>query len=209
MIYSHLCSYSKEAIDKVWASVEKASYYYSAGFFLTTEGGPTATEKVGQHAADANKCYVMNLSAPFLPQFFKDQLNGAIEYADIVFGNETEMAAWAENNGHGKEDLKQVALALAAQPKKSSKPRMVIITQGCDPTIIAQNGEVEEFAIEAISKDAIVDTNGAGDAFVAGFLCGLIYGKSIAECVKVGNFTAKTIIQQAGCTFPDKSDFKL
>jgi adenosine kinase len=202
--------YSKEAIDKVWSNVEKASYYYSAGFFLTTEGGPTAVEKVGKHASEAGKTYVMNLSAPFLPQFFKSQLNEAITYSDIVFGNETEMASWAENNGMEKGcDLKSVALKIASLERKgSTKPRMVIVTQGCDPTLIAQNGKVEEFAIEAIAKDLIVDTNGAGDAFVAGFLGGLIYGKSIEDCVKAGNFTAKAIIQQPGCTFPDSHGFK-
>ena len=42
----------------------------------------------------------------------------------------------------------------------------------------------------------------------AGFLGGLIYGKSIEDCVKAGNFTAKAIIQQAGCTFPDSHSFK-
>lgn len=200
--------YSKGAIDKVWSNVEAASYYYSAGFFLTTEGGPTAVEKVGKHAGDANKTYVMNLSAPFLPQFFKDQINKAIEFADIVFGNEQEIAAWAENNGHDKTDLKAAALKLSEMPKQSKKPRMVVITQGCDPTIVCQSGNVAEFAIEAIPKEQIVDTNGAGDAFVAGFLCGLIYGKSIEDCVKAGNFTAKAIIQQAGCTFPDSHSFK-
>lgn len=201
--------YSKEAINKVWANVEAASYYYSAGFFLTTEGGPTAVEKVGKHASEAGKTYVMNLSAPFLPAFFKAQLNEAITYSDIVFGNETEMGAWAEHNGMDTKDLKEVALKIASIERKGSKkPRMVIITQGCDPTIIAQNGKVEEFPIEVIAKEKIVDTNGAGDAFVAGFLGGLIYGKSIQECVKAGNFTAKAIIQMPGCTFPDNHVFK-
>ena len=49
--------FSKGAIDKIWSQVEKASYYYSAGFFLTTEGGPTAVEKVGKHASEAGKTY--------------------------------------------------------------------------------------------------------------------------------------------------------
>jgi len=195
--------YSKSDIEETWKCVDEAKYFYSAGFFLTTEGGPTAVEKVGTHAAESGKCYVMNLSAPFLPQFFKEKINEAITYADIVFGNETEMAAWAENNGVDASDLKKVAQTIAKLPKKGKTPRMVIITQGCDPTIIAQCDDVAEFAIEAIPKEQIIDTNGAGDAFVAGFLVGLIYGKDIAKCVELGNFVAKTIIQQPGCTFPD------
>jgi adenosine kinase len=51
----------------------------------------------------------------------------------------------------------------------------------------------------------IVDTNGAGDAFVGGFLAQLSKKKSIEECVKCGNWAATEIIQRSGCTFPDKT----
>merc|ERR1719353_104193 len=53
-----------------------------------------------------------------------------------------------------------------------------------------------------LKKEDLVDTNGAGDAFVGGFLYGLSLGKSDAECAEAGHFAAGTIIQRAGCTFP-------
>ena len=53
----------------------------------------------------------------------------------------------------------------------------------------------------------IVDTNGAGDAFVGGFLAALVEGKDQSTCVRCGIWAATKIIQQSGCTFPEKMDF--
>jgi len=197
--------------DLVKENIEQAQYFYSAGFFLTTEGGPKTLEKIGQHCAAKNKTYITNLSAPFISMFFKDQLTMSLSYSDIVFCNEAEASTWAENFGFAdiKDDLKEVAKKLAAFESKRDRSRMVIITQGCDPTIVCQDGNVAEFAIDKLEDKEIVDTNGAGDAFVAGFICGLVYGKKVEECVKHGNYVASTIIKMPGCTFPEKSEMKI
>jgi len=84
-----------------------------------------------------------------------------------------------------------------------SRPRMVVITQGADPTLIFQGGEVTTHPILKIAPEDILDTNGAGDAFVGGFLAQLVQGKGVKECVKSGNWAANLIIQRSGCTFPD------
>lgn len=51
--------------------------------------------------------------------------------------------AFAENNGLETKDPEQIALHLAAMPKKNSKrPRYAVITQGAHPTIVAVDGKV-------------------------------------------------------------------
>lgn len=44
----------------------------------------------------------------------------------------------------------------------------------------------------------LVDTTGAGDAFCAGFLYGLIRSKDLYECGKLGNFVAARCIEKVG-----------
>ena len=83
-----------------------------------------------------------------------------------------------------------------------SRGRAVIITQGADPTIVAHNGWVREVAVSKIPKEKIIDTNGAGDAFVGGFLVGLLMGKPLESCCRLGNYAAGTIIQRSGVTLP-------
>lgn len=51
-------------------------------------------------------------------------------------------------------------------------------------------------------KDQLVDTNGAGDAFVGGFLAKLTQGAELAECVRAGAWAARQIVQESGCKIP-------
>jgi ribokinase len=47
-------------------------------------------------------------------------------------------------------------------------------------------------------KVNVVDTTGAGDAFCAGFLYGLINEKSLVDCSRLGNFVASRCIMKMG-----------
>merc|ERR1712190_95671 len=103
---------------------------------------------------------------------------------DYLFGNETEAQAYAEAVGWETTDVEFIATRLSLVPMKGGKlPRKVVITQGCDPTI------------------------GAGDAFVGGFLAGLVRGKDMEGCCKAGAYSASVIIQHSGCTYPAKPDY--
>jgi ribokinase len=64
--------------------------------------------------------------------------------------------------------------------------------QGCYVT----DGK-ESYLIEPYIVDA-VDTTGAGDAFCAGFLYGLIKRKDLYECGRLGNFVASRCISKVG-----------
>jgi len=68
----------------------------------------------------------------------------------------------------------------------------------------------EGYLIEAF-KVKVVDTTGAGDAFCAGFLYGLISGKDLYECGKLGNFVASRCITKMGARFglPSLENLKL
>ncbi|KAG8000070.1 Adenosine kinase [Nibea albiflora] len=64
------------------------------------------------------------------------------------------------------------------------------------------------FPVLKIDPKDMVDTNGAGDAFVGGFLSELVQDKPLDQCVKAAHYAANVIIRRAGCTFPEKPDFK-
>lgn len=55
-----------------------------------------------------------------------------------------------------------------------------------------------------------VDKTGAGDAFCAGFLYGLVKGKDLYECGRLGNFVASRCIEKIGARagLPRASDLK-
>jgi ribokinase len=65
-------------------------------------------------------------------------------------------------------------------------------SKGCYVTDGKQSHHVEAFKVN------VVDTTGAGDAFCAGFLYGLIKGKSLEECGRIGNLVASRCITKMG-----------
>jgi adenosine kinase len=191
----------------VWALVEAAKVYYISGFFLTVS--PPSILKVAEHAAAHNKPFCMNLAAPFISEFFTAPLMETSPYWDIIFGNETEAEAFSKANNFGTTDLKEIATKMAALPKANDKrSRIVIITHGSEPTIVYHDDKITEFPVDLVPDDQIVDTNGAGDAFVSGFLAEFVAGRPLKECLHAGQWAAKVIIQHEGCTFPEECTFK-
>lgn len=188
--------------------VNAVDIYYSAGFFLTVS--VDSLVQVASKMAAENKVVALNLSAPFIVDFFGDQLATALEYADYLFGNESEAAAYGKKHGMDENDLAKIALHISdTVPKKNSKrPRTVIFTQGSKSTIVACQGKVTEFAVETpIAADQLVDTNGAGDAFVGGFLAQLALGNDLNASVKAGHWAAGYIIQQSGTTLAGPCEY--
>jgi len=200
---------------EVAARIASARVFYSAGFFQTVS--PETMIHVAQHAADNNKIFCTNLSAPFLmqvPPFF-EAIQNTIPLTDILFGNEAEVdqfkdsMAAVEGSGFSTEMTREeAAKAIANMPKTNqSRPRMVVITQGAEPTLVCTGDSVETYPI--IPCDNLLDTNGAGDAFVGGFLAKLVMdpASNAKALCDAGNYAANVIIQRSGCTYGD--DFKL
>ena len=65
-------------------------------------------------------------------------------------------------------------------------------SNGCYVTDGRENHLIDVFKVK------VVDTTGAGDAFCAGFLYGLISNKSLYECGRIGNFVASRCITKMG-----------
>ena len=192
--------------EENWSYIERAKVLYVAGFFLTVS--PPSILSIAKHAAENNKLFVLNLSAPFICQFFKEPLSEVLPYVDILVGNEAEGDAFQEAFGYGKKDLKEVAKTMAAHPKvNKSRKRIVIITQGSGDVIVYRDDKVEAYPILSITEDEIVDTNGAGDAFIGGLLSQLVLEESFERCMDAALYTAHVVIKRSGCTFPKECNF--
>lgn len=108
--------------------------------------------------------------------------------------------------------MSEVATALAALPKSNtSRPRLIVITQGADSTLVASStpstsaGNVKPsdanpktYPVPKLSDDQIVDTNGAGDMFAGGFLGTLAQGKDLDRAIEVGHKLGQMCVGQNG-----------
>lgn len=56
----------------------------------------------------------------------------------------------------------------------------------------------EEFFVKSIDEFKNVDSTGAGDAFLSGFMYGLFYDRPLKECVLFGNITGGKAVTKVG-----------
>jgi len=78
-------------------------------------------------------------------------------------------------------------------------------SRGCYVTDGEENHLIEPFKIK------VVDSTGAGDAFCAGFLYGIINNKTLRECGILGNFVASRTLAEMGARngLPRKDDLPI
>ncbi|CAE7770391.1 ADK2 [Symbiodinium pilosum] len=183
--------------------LRSAKIIYSAGFFITVS--PESIDLASRVAEMSGAIYCLNLSATFVVQVpaYRAMLEKTLPYCDFLFGNETEARAYAEAAGWDSSDIGFIATRLSLVPMAGKKPhRKIVITQGAEPIVVAERGHVTLYPVPQLPSERIVDTNGAGDAFVGGFLAALLRGRKLADCCQAGSCAAVTVIQHSGCTFP-------
>lgn len=151
----------------------------------------------------------MNLSAPFISQFYPDLVERTTPYWDIIIGNQEEAAAYVTAFKLDLVGNEAIAKHISGLPKVNTKrPRIVILTHGSSHTTISIGG-ADAFMIPVlpVSEEEIVDTNGCGDAFVGGLLSELVQGSDVKRAVEVGHWLASKVIKMSGAQYP--SDIKL
>lgn len=107
--------------------------------------------------------FAMNVASPTVirSSLHRNMLMALIPYTDYVFGNEEEAVACGEVFRLADVSPAGVAKALSIFPKfNSSRPRVVVFTQGSDPTIVAVDGKVSFFPVPPVEPHHLVDTNG-------------------------------------------------
>ncbi|KAH8853371.1 Adenosine kinase 2 [Schistosoma japonicum] len=196
------CDLSLNHIEQphVWSLVEKAQVYYIAGYVISScyDG----MLKVAKHSLASEKLFCFNLSAPFLSQFKTDEVDIMLSYSGIVFGNEFEATAYAEAHALSDRTVHGIVRYIANLPFADGKQhkRIVIVTRGNEPVVVTDSFDlsVHQFVVEKLREDQIVDTNGAGDAFAAGFIAEYIQKQSIVKSVHSAVEAATYIICRSG-----------
>ena len=75
-------------------------------------------------------------------------------------------------------------------------PKSLIIKDGKNGSHFFDSQD--HFSIKAFPIDKVIDTTGAGDAYIGGVLMGKMNGKNIFESMKVGAVTASFCIEGIG-----------
>jgi sugar/nucleoside kinase (ribokinase family) len=75
----------------------------------------------------------------------------------------------------------------------------VSVTRGASGAIaFTDDGPVVSVPAAPLPGGAVVDTTGAGDLYAAGFLFGLVRGKDLETCARLGAVAAAEVISHVG-----------
>ena len=197
--------FNPQYLDTVSEEIrDEADWIYITGFFYSVS--PESTRKIINLKAKEQTKIVFNLSATFVCDLITaEDFDFIMRESFILIGN------W-EEFGHLKFKLDKVEFTdegFGLEIVEKYPNLLVIITNGCDPILVISKCKgVEKHFIPPV--DRIIDTNGAGDAFVGGLLGSLDSKFSIDEAVEIGCFMAASVIKKRGIeppTFQELSTF--
>lgn len=189
-------------IDNWDQLVAKTDIIYMTGFLIAVS--PRSFHLLGEHIAnsgDDKRRFCLNLSAPYVNAVFGDQIEKVMKYVDILFGNDDEALAYASHKKWDTKSIDEISTKIALDVKERKQvKRLVVITRGGEPIVVAQqvhdqNVEIKHFPCKPIPSPDMVDTNGAGDSFVGGFLSQYVQGAPLERCVEIGDYAAREIIK--------------
>ena len=163
---------------------------YLTGYLWDTDNQRAAAEKAAAlaHANTRRVRVAFDLADPFAVERSGERFRDWIpRNVDILFGNRTELALLT--GGSCDDDCVREAAGSAP---------MIVMKTGADGCLVGWEGRV---AAVPPAPARVVDTTGAGDAFAAGFLYGLMAGCDPVTAARLANALAARIVGVEGCTY--------
>jgi sugar/nucleoside kinase (ribokinase family) len=114
------------------------------------------------------------------------------EYVSLLVANEDEAAVLT---GLDKNNPEATALALG------KLCQVAVLNLGKQGSLIAANGELHKIPANLVEKP--VDTTGAGDSWLAGFLYGWLNDKPLAVSGRYGAILGAEVVRQVGASIPE------
>jgi adenosine kinase len=144
--------------------------------------GPSGMARLVGECREAGVPFVFD-PAHQLPHMSKEDLEEGCRGAWILIGNDYELELIRQRSGRDVEGLLELA-------------SMVVTTLGREGSRIeTADGRVDVPAARARQE---VDPTGAGDAYRAGLVAGLLRGLGSAEAGRVASLAAAYVVEQAG-----------
>lgn len=179
---------------------DRTFYTYGKG---NIEPDEKALETFYQIAKGSKIC-MMQLGG-FLPVYKKLKEEGTILVLDTGWDDEMSIEKYHDYleladyyTPNRKEAMKITGTDTPENAAKALKQYFdkVVVKVDADGCIGIDGNE--KFFVPSIEEFINVDSTGAGDAFLAGFMYGLFYDYSLKDCIKFGNVTGGKAVTEVG-----------
>ena len=151
-----------------------------------------------------NKPYILLDTFKLYIDIANKELKDLIKRVDLFCINFNEAIALSGQSGYDINEMSKAILDLG--------PKSLIIKDGEKGSYFFDSNN--QFSIKAYPVKEVIDTTGAGDAYIGGILMGKMNGMSILDSMKIGAVTASFCIEGIGANgllkiTPDEFDKRL
>lgn len=166
--------------------IRSAKVLYLGGFFLMPNLTGRAAAAMFQAAREAGVPTVLDVAIPD-PRECWPHLEAVLPWTDVFLPNVDEGRELT-----GSED----PLAQAKLFREAGAETVVITCGGEGAVLVDSQRQIraEKFPIE------FVDGTGSGDAFAAGYICGMLESETPERCLEIGSALGASCVRQPGAT---------
>ena len=159
--------------------------------------GPGLLARSVELAAEAGCGVAVDLASFEVVQAFREELLAVLAGGGVrlLFGNEDEAAAlFPEAAGDAEESARRM-LGLSGSIGRAC---VTLGPKGCCAAERDGRGGLAVVSVAAAGGVRVVDTTGAGDAFQAGFIYGVLNGHALERCCEIGNLAGGGAVMNLG-----------
>ena len=148
-------------------------------------------------AVEAGCSVALDLASFEVVRAFREELLEVLAAGNvsIVFGNEDEAGAlFPDAAGDAGAAVRQM-LSVANSIKRAC---VTLGPGGCCAAERDEKNEITVVSVKACEGVQVLDTTGAGDAFQAGFIYGVLNGHTLERCCEIGNLAGGGAVMNLG-----------
>jgi len=170
------------------AALDGGRVVYLGGYLLMPQFGIEDLLRLFQEAKKRSMLTVLDVVVPSGVTVSQDDVKKMLRYTDLFLPNDDEAFALT-----GQKDVFEQAARLGSMNPECT----IVITQGSRGALVRHKDEVVQSGIYLMNS---VDGSGAGDAFDAGFITGLLEGWPVEETLQFASAVGASCTRSLGCT---------
>lgn len=164
---------------------------YLEGYLWDLEDAKSTLRQAAENALSHGTSVAFSLSDPFCVERHREEfIDFILSSVDLVFANEDEALQLSDSTNID-----------AAMTFLGTLTDHAVVTRGAAGCVVMRDGILSHYP--SVPVRALVDTTGAGDAFAAGYLDGMLSEASTQQCAQLGAERASAVLEHFGARLLD------